>query len=96
MLLATLERRGELVFIIAGGGWIAAPSLSPSAVVHRAPPPPPPKKLQIEGSRPPDGPGMAVVTSGAWECSRSYEISPVRPRAGLQLGEGEQGLERES
>lgn len=95
MLLATLERRGELVFIIAGGGWIAAPSLSPSAVVHRAPPPPP-KKLQIEGSRPPDGPGMAVVTSGAWECSRSYEISPVRPRAGLQLGEGEQGLERES
>ena len=54
-----------------------------------------PKEAADGRPLPPDALGMAVVTSGAWEHSRSYEISPVRPRAGLELGAGEQGLERE-
>lgn len=73
---------------------MAAPSSIPSAVVTKSTAFP--KRLQMEGPRPPDGFGMAAVTSGAWECSRSYEISPVRPRAGLELGEEEQELQRES
>lgn len=72
---------------------MAAPYSILSAVVAESTPSP--KKLQMEGPCPPDGLGMAAVTSGAWEHSRSYEISPVRPRAGLELGAGEQRLERE-
>lgn len=34
----------------------------------------------MEGPCPPDGLGTAAVTSGAWEWSRSCEISPVRPQ----------------
>lgn len=68
---------------------MAAPSSVPCAVVSESTPPP--KKLQIEGPRPPAGLRMAVVTSRAWECSWSSEISPVRPRAGWSWGRGSRG-----
>lgn len=71
------------------GGCVAAPSSVPCAVVSESTPPP--KKLQIEGPRPPAGLRMAAVTSRAWECSWSSEISPVRPRAGWSWGRGSRG-----
>lgn len=51
----------------------AAPSSIQSAVVAESTRCP--QKLPLA-----DGPGVAAVTSGAWEWSWWYEISPVRPQ----------------